>query len=402
MLRSRKPFRLRDINFLMNKWTKVLIAVIITVVLYTGLFYSVNLFATPETYFLLMDTFYFSIFYALISLPLGILASLFFNKWIEDVDKRNLSITSLTIIWGALFGWLTVSGLIIGSIIIDNKRKTKESSNDKKKKWFYNDYSNLKISDWLIAGIIAIILLAIPLLLLSIFSVETGNDGVSPFAIVGGILVVLVGAFLNEKKKDKKGFTGFQKAILLIIIVYLLINAWSFALAYTSIPLNLEERQAYDFENEYLSQAYYYDSKIISFEKEFDDYLLSGDHANIEKKLEEYEKLRRESGDYLLATCQKIKEESIDLSQFSSPEVQTLSILCLWEDVFADCTEETIQQNRDVLDLLMNLEEKNYNDCLEVYHPAKNPGNCDWLITQTGGQPMTSYEAEELCGNLFR
>jgi len=204
----------------MNKWIKVLITTIISILIYVGFYFFIIINATPENYLISFATFSQAIIFGVIAIPFGFISMFLFNKWINDVTKRHLLALSLAIIWGALFGWITLTGYIIGEYIADKGRsKGKRIGN-------IFDFKNLKLTDWFIVFIVSFFVLVIHLIVINMFTDNLERFAFSSSIFLIGPFIYLVGSFIDEQKskKAKEGLTIFQKVILGIFIFFILLH----------------------------------------------------------------------------------------------------------------------------------------------------------------------------------
>ncbi len=381
----------------MNKWYKVVLTLIISIILYIGLYYLMMLSATAETYSTLWYTYLDLVIYAIVAIPLGMLSFHLFQKWIKNPQKRIIPSTCIVVIYGALYGWITLTGLILGEFLIEKKTDTKYNLNNK---LTFHEFKNLKPFNWLLVIVISLVLIALPLVIYSLYSLEFQQGSASSIGLVGVTIFILVSTFINENKNDYVDF-GFQKSIIFVIILYLVMIASFFYFSYTQIPLDKEERLSYDFEEAFVSGADYYFIELSEIEENILLAMEKEDYMKARSLMPELERLYTEQAEFMLDKCEEAETNSINLS--GSEELQTLQVVCDWQDVFEDCKDERIRNTQLTIDLFEHMDTRSYSDCLEVFHPAKVGGDCFFLDQQLGQsyQGLYDSQAEEYCRELF-
>jgi len=103
----------------MKKSIKLTLAITISLALYIGLFFLLTKTATPEKYAQGLWMFILSVVAGIIAIPVGIVVSWFLKKKKVDEKKSNIIRLVIAIIYGFLFGWLSLSGMVIGEFIME-------------------------------------------------------------------------------------------------------------------------------------------------------------------------------------------------------------------------------------------------------------------------------------------
>jgi len=107
----------------MKKLWKIILVFIIAFFLYAGLYYLIVLGAKPEEYVYKFGLFLSSVIFGFLGIILGLFLIWYFYKIRLKKEHSNALFLMISVLWGALFGWLTVSGLILGSIIAEKDEK---------------------------------------------------------------------------------------------------------------------------------------------------------------------------------------------------------------------------------------------------------------------------------------
>ncbi|MFH1697154.1 MAG: hypothetical protein ABH854_04595 [Candidatus Diapherotrites archaeon] len=118
----------------MKAFTKLLLTIFITIALYFVFYFFVQALAEPgsdfefDIYFSLI----FSAIFTVIVIPLSIVAYWFLSKQKMDKKQKNLITLGGAVIWGLLFGWISVLGIAIGQYAFEYYEERKGNSIEKK------------------------------------------------------------------------------------------------------------------------------------------------------------------------------------------------------------------------------------------------------------------------------
>jgi len=384
----------------MKKWVRVSLAFVVSVLIYIGFYYLIVEGSTQENYYSFTSTYFLSIIFSVLGILVCFISTKIFNKKISEDGKKYLLITMLAVIWGALFGWITLTGFMIGGLMAGWDKKN--GGINEKKKMLYPDLNNLTTSNFLIAFVIILPIIAIHFAFLVLFPSNFEDiSGTSSVVLIAPLLFLALG-YIQERKSNKGKMTNFQKAILYIMIFFVLLHLVFFAISVLTIPANSQDKEAFYIEDKYLNSMAYYNSKIIPLNDNIKEALLKENFEDIDSKtVEEYILYKEEQGRFIVSLCDEVKNKSIDLNNY--PKLWELNIFCKWEKVTSDCTEESGDDIRKMVDFFKNVNNKDYESCLDVFHPARKPGNCDFLNNQFGydGQVTDSFEAEAICKDMF-
>jgi MFS family permease len=103
----------------MKKINKILLTAIIFVILYVGLYYLMVENASPEKYEDNTILFYIALIFGIIGIPVGAILFWVLQKTKMDKQKTDLVTMVFAVIWGLLFGWITLVGVMLGSTIVE-------------------------------------------------------------------------------------------------------------------------------------------------------------------------------------------------------------------------------------------------------------------------------------------
>jgi FtsH-binding integral membrane protein len=106
----------------MNKPMKLGLTILVTILLYACLFFVLVVYSTPENHLKNLAMFIMSAIFMALGIPVGIgLTWLLDNKM---PAQKNSILSVFALIWGLLFGWLTLLGVAIGQYIIEKEKPT--------------------------------------------------------------------------------------------------------------------------------------------------------------------------------------------------------------------------------------------------------------------------------------
>ena len=108
----------------MKKPVKLSLAIVVTIALYIGLYYMLIVNAAPEDYATNIATFWGSLMFAVIGIPIGALLTWFLEKKNLEKSKSTIIVYAVAHVWGFLFSWLSLTGMIIGQYIVEKESKT--------------------------------------------------------------------------------------------------------------------------------------------------------------------------------------------------------------------------------------------------------------------------------------
>lgn len=108
----------------MNKQIKVTLSIVVTIALYAGLYYMTIVNASPENYTRNLSAFFVSVVAAIVGIPIGMAIVWFLEKKNMDKQKQSIVYVVVAMIWGYLFGWVSLTGVIIGAFILEKDKKT--------------------------------------------------------------------------------------------------------------------------------------------------------------------------------------------------------------------------------------------------------------------------------------
>lgn len=103
----------------MKKSLKLTLAIGITIALYAGFYFWLVQGSSPEVYAQRLWGLIVSLVGCVIAIPVGIGVTWYLQKKNVDKSKSNIAIVVIAILFGFLFGWLSIAGMVIGGYIVE-------------------------------------------------------------------------------------------------------------------------------------------------------------------------------------------------------------------------------------------------------------------------------------------
>ena len=106
----------------MKKSVKLILFMVAIVAIYAGLFYVIANFSSPEDYSTSLWTFYSAVIFGIIAIPAGLALEWLLSKKKIDKKKKDMIILVIAVIYGFLFGWVTILAIAFGAAIIEKNK----------------------------------------------------------------------------------------------------------------------------------------------------------------------------------------------------------------------------------------------------------------------------------------
>jgi hypothetical protein len=270
---------------------------------------------------------------ALVAIPIGFIFEWYIQKKnLTPAHKGQLGL-SVGIIWGALFGWLSICGMALGGVIAEKPSKLEKQQ--KKTAWF--DVKGLKPRYWIFALLAMMVALIIPVLTLIISDFSFSTSSLSLLAVVVFFMFV---TFFRENSTRKKGspFTPFQKIVLIIIVGMFILQIVSLLmLVYGSNSLNVPI-QSNSLGKEYENAMTYYSNQIENSLAIAQQKTTQKDYVGAHTAITEYISFRKEMANKLFELCDKAINNSISLN--GTPSLNEMNLLCIHRDLQTKCNND--------------------------------------------------------------
>jgi ABC-type phosphate transport system permease subunit len=104
----------------MKKMMKIALTVIVTLAIYAVFYFFLVESAAPENYAMIFGAFIVSVIGVIIGVPIGIATEWAIQKYRQEKNKIAIEL-AVAVIWGLLFGWLSLMGIMLGTYIMEKE-----------------------------------------------------------------------------------------------------------------------------------------------------------------------------------------------------------------------------------------------------------------------------------------
>ncbi|MFH0862147.1 MAG: hypothetical protein V1875_03870 [Candidatus Altiarchaeota archaeon] len=108
----------------MKRGLKISLSAFITAAAYAAMYFVLVVNASPEDQLGNFGLFIVSSSLCIIGVPAGAVLYRLLERFRVDERHRNLAMAAVAFVWGFLFGWITLFGMMIGIYLVEKERSS--------------------------------------------------------------------------------------------------------------------------------------------------------------------------------------------------------------------------------------------------------------------------------------